>query len=64
MPELQPIPTMPERSHGTRGGYDYWGCRCEPCREANRVGRQDWEARVRADLKSPKSTPRRLKVRE
>lgn len=23
--------------HGTHVGYGYWGCRCEPCRDANSV---------------------------
>lgn len=26
---------MPESKHGTRYGYAYYGCKCEPCREAN-----------------------------
>jgi hypothetical protein len=25
---------QPDESHGTTGGYAYWKCRCELCREA------------------------------
>lgn len=35
--ELRKCREMPERAHGTVGGYDNWWCRCELCREAQRV---------------------------
>lgn len=27
----------PEHVHGTSAGYQHWGCRCEPCRSAERT---------------------------
>lgn len=35
--------------HGTTNGYGNLGCRCDPCREANRVGHADYMARVRTE---------------
>lgn len=36
----------PQARHGTANGYNHFGCRCEPCEEANReVGRQYRAAR-------------------
>lgn len=34
--------------HGTTNAYGNLGCRCEQCREANRVSHQDYIERVKA----------------
>lgn len=34
--------------HGTTNGYGNLGCRCEACREANRVNHAAYMAKVRA----------------
>ena len=36
-----------QNEHGTRARYQR-GCRCEPCREADRQYRRQWQAGVRA----------------
>lgn len=28
---------MPEEMHGMYGTYNNWGCRCDKCKEANRI---------------------------
>jgi len=33
-PRPRPHGVQPDESHGTTGGYAYWKCRCELCREA------------------------------
>ncbi|TYL50059.1 hypothetical protein FXB39_10360 [Nocardioides sp. BGMRC 2183] len=41
-----PLPPDDPR-HGTTNGYGNWGCRCDPCREANRKNHQAYVERVR-----------------
>ena len=31
----KPLGGVSDPRHGTVNGYNYWGCRCEPCRTAN-----------------------------
>lgn len=33
---------IPNRVHGTPGGYSNWHCRCSPCTEANRAKQERW----------------------
>ena len=35
--------------HGTTNGYSNLGCRCDECREANRLGHAKYMAQVRAE---------------
>lgn len=43
---------IPDRAHGTSGGYCNWGCRCAPCVEANRTKQRRWRA-SRVELPIP-----------
>jgi hypothetical protein len=32
--------------HGTRGGYNNWSCRCDPCTDAQMAACKDWRQRA------------------
>lgn len=39
---------IPDRAHGTEGGYSNHGCRCDLCKDAHRLARNAMNARNRA----------------
>lgn len=42
----------PGHMHGTLSGYGTYGCRCEPCREANTMYTRDKRAKAKAEATS------------